>query len=171
MSTLLGKNTARAKPVTIVNKEREQKLEYELEMMKKEKLEMQQQLKAANQDVAALRKRLENLEDSSPTVSVRDDFVEINTIKKHREMIVGMLGEYDKMIDSEFADMKNIGGREAGSTTAAQFLQRFVNNVPWVHLDVAGTAMASPATDFNQSWGSGFGVRLLDRWARDTYES
>lgn len=78
---------------------------------------------------------------------------------------------YDKMIDSDFADMKNIGGREAGSTTAAQFLQRFVNDVPWVHLDVAGTAMGSKKTAINQSWGGGWGVRLLNQLVIDHYES
>jgi len=70
---------------------------------------------------------------------------------------------YDKLIDYEIADMKNIGGREAGSITAAQFLKRFVGDTPWAHLDVAGTAMAAPKTDINDSWGSGFGVRLLNR--------
>ena len=49
---------------------------------------------------------------------------------------------YDKMIDSKFADMKNSAGRYAGSITAAQFLQRIVNDTPWAHLDIAGTAMA-----------------------------
>ncbi|ACK51155.1 Leucyl aminopeptidase [Methylocella silvestris BL2] len=78
---------------------------------------------------------------------------------------------YDKMIDSKFADMKNTGGRHAGSITAAQFLQRFVNGTPWAHLDIAGTGMSSPSSDVNQSWGSGFGVRLLDRLVSDNYES
>jgi leucyl aminopeptidase len=78
--------------------------------------------------------------------------------------------EYDKLIDSKFADMKNTGGRWAGSITAAQFLQRFVNDVPWAHLDVAGTAMGSPQTEINRSWGSGFGVRLLDEFVRTHYE-
>jgi leucyl aminopeptidase len=78
---------------------------------------------------------------------------------------------YDKMIDSDIADMKNIGGRDAGSITAAQFLQRFTNDVPWAHLDIAGTAMASPNSDINRSWGSGFGVRLLERLVSDKYES
>ncbi len=78
--------------------------------------------------------------------------------------------EYDKLIDSKFADMKNTGGRWAGSITAAQFLKRFVKDTPWAHLDVAGTAMGSPSTDVNRSWGSGFGVRLLDRYVRDTHE-
>jgi len=79
--------------------------------------------------------------------------------------------EYDKMIDSKFADMKNVGGRQAGSITAAQFIKRFVGDTPWAHLDVAGTAMASPSNDINGSWGSGYGVRLLDQWVRDNHES
>ena len=77
---------------------------------------------------------------------------------------------YDKLLDSRFADMKNVGGRHAGSITAAQFLQRFVNKKPWAHLDIAGTGMASPTTDINQTWGSGWGVRLLDRLVADHYE-
>ncbi len=78
--------------------------------------------------------------------------------------------EYDKLIDHDVADMKNIGGRHGGSITAAQFLQRFVNNTPWAHLDVAGTAMDSVKNDINQSWGSGWGVRLLNRLVADHYE-
>jgi leucyl aminopeptidase len=78
--------------------------------------------------------------------------------------------EYDKLIDSKNADMKNIGGRYGGAVTAAQFLKRFVKDTPWAHLDIAGTAMGSPASEINQSWGSGFGVRLLDRLVRDHYE-
>jgi leucyl aminopeptidase len=78
--------------------------------------------------------------------------------------------EYDKQIDSKFADMKNTGGRNGGSITAAQFLQRFVDGTPWAHLDIAGTAMASPANDINRSWGSGWGVRLLDALVAEHYE-
>jgi leucyl aminopeptidase len=78
--------------------------------------------------------------------------------------------EYDKMIDSKFADMKNTGGRHGGSITAAQFLQRFVNDTPWAHLDIAGTAMGSPSSDINRSWASGWGVRLLDRLVAENYE-
>jgi leucyl aminopeptidase len=77
---------------------------------------------------------------------------------------------YDKMIDSKFADVKNAGGRNGGSITAAQFLQRFVNGAPWAHLDIAGTGFASPSSEINQSWGSGWGVRLLDRLVADHYE-
>ena len=77
---------------------------------------------------------------------------------------------YDKLIDSKIADMKNTGGRHGGSITAAQFLKRFVGDTPWAHLDIAGTAMASPSTEINPSWGSGWGVRLLDRWIAEHYE-
>jgi leucyl aminopeptidase len=78
--------------------------------------------------------------------------------------------EFDKMIDSKFADMKNTGGRHGGSSSAAALLQRFVNDVPWAHLDIAGTGMNSPQNEINRSWGSGWGVRLLDRLVRDHYE-
>jgi leucyl aminopeptidase len=79
--------------------------------------------------------------------------------------------KYDKLIDSKVADIKNTGGRWGGSISAAQFLQRFIKEgTPWAHLDVAGTAMASGESDINRSWGSGFGVRLLDRLIRDHYE-
>jgi leucyl aminopeptidase len=77
---------------------------------------------------------------------------------------------YDKLIDSKFADMKNSGGRHGGSITAVQFLQRFVKETAWAHIDVAGTAMGSPPSDINQSWGSGWGVRLLNRLMADSYE-
>ncbi|WP_421786921.1 leucyl aminopeptidase [Hyphobacterium sp.] len=81
--------------------------------------------------------------------------------------------EYDRQIDSPIADMKNIGeGRLAGSITAAQFLQRFVNDKPWVHIDIAGTGMWSGAKDPRlPTFGTGYGVRLLDRFVRDNYES
>ncbi len=79
--------------------------------------------------------------------------------------------EYDKLIDSKFADMKNTGGRWAGAITAAQFIKRFVNDkMPWAHLDIAGTGFDSRQSDINKSWGSGWGVRLLDRVVADNYE-
>ncbi len=83
-----------------------------------------------------------------------------------------LLPAYDKLIDSKNADMKNIGGRFGGAITAAQFLQRFVkeSTTPWAHLDVAGTAMDSSRDEVNQSWGSGWGVRLLDEMVAAHYE-
>jgi leucyl aminopeptidase len=76
------------------------------------------------------------------------------------------LGEaYDRLIDSPIADMKNVGSREAGSITAAQFLQRFVEEgVEWAHLDIAGTVWSDkPGTSFDKG-ATGYGVRLLDRF-------
>ena len=80
---------------------------------------------------------------------------------------------YHKLIDSKNADVKNIGGRWGGACTAAAFLERFVKDkdLPWAHLDVAGTAMDGSRNDINQSWGSGWGVRLLDRLVADKYEN
>ncbi len=77
---------------------------------------------------------------------------------------------YEKLIKSRFADIKNIGGRYGGAITAAQFLQHFVNEVPWAHLDIAGTGFGTPSTDINKSWASGFGVALLDRFINENYE-
>jgi leucyl aminopeptidase len=77
---------------------------------------------------------------------------------------------YDKLIDSKFADMKNTGPRHGGSITAAQLLQRFVDGTPWAHLDIAGTGMGTPSSDINTSFGTGYGVRLLDRLVADYYE-
>jgi leucyl aminopeptidase len=80
--------------------------------------------------------------------------------------------EYDKLIDSKFADMKNTGGRAGGAITAAQFLQRFVaDNTPWAHLDIAGTGFDSRQSEINKSWGSGWGVRLLDQLVAGNYEA
>jgi leucyl aminopeptidase len=82
------------------------------------------------------------------------------------------LGEaYDRLVKSKIADMKNIGGPNAGSITAAQILQRFVNNVPWVHLDIAGVAWQDGEQKaLAPSWGTGWGVRVLNRLVADNYE-
>src|SRR5215469_8500144 len=70
---------------------------------------------------------------------------------------------YDKVLRAKIADMKNIGGPYAGSITAAQFLQRFVeNNTPWAHLDIAGVAWQDGEQKaLAPSWGTGWGVRIL----------
>ena len=79
---------------------------------------------------------------------------------------------YDKQLKSRVADMKNVGGRPAGSITAAQFLQRFVKDgVPWIHLDIAGVASVSSGTDLSPAGATGWGVRALDRLVRDGYET
>jgi leucyl aminopeptidase len=76
---------------------------------------------------------------------------------------------YDKMIESRFADIKNSAGRPAGSITAAQFLHRFVNDVPWAHLDIASAAFGTNSNEINTSWAPGFGVALLDRLLQDNF--
>ena len=82
------------------------------------------------------------------------------------------LGEgYDKQIKSAIADMKNIGGRPGGSITAAQFIQRFVNNTPWIHLDIAGVAWSSKDTATIPKGATAYGVRLLDRLVADNFET
>ena len=81
------------------------------------------------------------------------------------------MGEaYDKLIRSDIADMKNVGGRDGGSITAAQFLERFVNQVPWAHLDIAGVAWNNAAKPTVPKGGAGWGVRLLNRLVREHYE-
>ena len=79
--------------------------------------------------------------------------------------------QYDKNIDSMIADMKNTGGRPGGSITAAMFIQRFTNGVPWAHLDIASTAWKKPSTVPTIPDGAtGFGVRLLNQMVADKYE-
>ncbi|MEL6680040.1 MAG: leucyl aminopeptidase [Pseudomonadota bacterium] len=79
--------------------------------------------------------------------------------------------EYDKQIKSRIADMANVGGRAGGSITAAQFLQRFVkDDMPWIHLDIAGTAYVKSDTDYAPKGATGWGVRALDRLIADRYE-
>ena len=78
---------------------------------------------------------------------------------------------YDKLIDSPIADMKNVGPREAGSITAAQFIARFLDEgVKWAHLDIAGMVWAAKAGTTWEKGATGFGVRLLDRYVKDVLE-
>ncbi len=80
--------------------------------------------------------------------------------------------KYDKLIDSDIADMKNVSnGRDGGSITAAQFLQRFVKEgVAWAHLDIAGVAWSTKGDNTTPKGATAFGVRLLDRLIADNYE-
>ncbi|MEM6408239.1 MAG: leucyl aminopeptidase [Pseudomonadota bacterium] len=79
--------------------------------------------------------------------------------------------KYDEQLKSRVADMKNVGGRPAGSITAAQFLQRFVKpETPWCHLDIAGVASVKSETDFAPKGATGWGVRALNRLIADRYE-
>jgi leucyl aminopeptidase len=79
--------------------------------------------------------------------------------------------EYDEMINSDVADMKNVGsGRGAGSTTAAQFLKRFVGETKWAHLDIAGVAYKGKGDSLAIRGATGYGVRLLNQLVKDFYE-
>lgn len=78
---------------------------------------------------------------------------------------------YDDMLKSRIADMKNIGGRPAGSITAAQFLQRFVKDgTPWIHLDIAGVASVKSETTLAPAGATGWGVMALNRLVQDMFE-
>jgi leucyl aminopeptidase len=75
--------------------------------------------------------------------------------------------EYGEQIKSDIADVKNVGGREAGTITAAKFLEKFVKDLPWAHLDIAGTAYGDKAKAYRPKGATGVGVRLLTQLARD----
>ncbi len=78
---------------------------------------------------------------------------------------------YDRLLKSRLADMKNVGGREGGAITAAQFLQRFVKpETPWIHLDIAGVTLLKGDSDLAPKGATGWGVRALDRLVRDSQE-
>jgi leucyl aminopeptidase len=79
---------------------------------------------------------------------------------------------FDRLIDSPIADMKNVGPREGGSITAAQFIQRFIENgVKWAHVDMAGKAWSDKASSTYEKGATGFGVRLLDQYVADVLEA
>ena len=79
--------------------------------------------------------------------------------------------DYDNQVKSQIADMKNVGGRDAGSITAAQILQRFVQDgVKWAHLDIAGVTWSNTDSPIVPKGGTGFGVRLLDRLVAEHFE-
>jgi leucyl aminopeptidase len=79
---------------------------------------------------------------------------------------------YDDLLKSRIADVKNVGGRSAGSITAAQFLQRFVKDeTPWIHLDIAGVASVKAETALAPTGATGWGVASLNRLVSDMYEA
>ena len=79
---------------------------------------------------------------------------------------------YDDQLKSRIADMKNVGGRPAGSITAAQFLKRFIkDDMPWMHLDIAGVALLKSASAYAPKGATGWGVMALDRLVQDKFET
>ena len=108
-------------------------------------------------------------------------FTNDDTLAKHLEKSGEATGErlwrmplgdeYDAMINCDIADMKNISdGREAGSTTAAQFIQRFTNGIPWAHLDIAGVAWSKKHSAIAPRGAVGWGVRMLNHWISEYHE-
>ena len=77
-----------------------------------------------------------------------------------------LLDAQTKAMKSKVADWKNSGGRDAGVSTAGAFLQGFVADTPWVHLDIAGSGMTGAQTPLHIGGGTGVGVRLLTEWVR-----
>jgi leucyl aminopeptidase len=100
-----------------------------------------------------------------------NDFLKSANLEAEGAWRMPLNKNYDKLIQSRIADIKNVGGRTAGSITAAQFLQRFVeDDMPWVHLDIAGVASVKSETDFAPKGATGWGVRSLNRLISDIYE-
>tara|TARA_B100000941_G_scaffold151217_1_gene107176 strand:- start:133 stop:627 length:495 start_codon:yes stop_codon:yes gene_type:complete len=107
--------------------------------------------------------------------SNNDDLADklIKSSKHIKELIwrLPLDSEFDKLLNCNIADMKNITGtRGAGSITAAQFLKRFVGDTKWAHLDIAGVTWSNSGTPISRSGGTGFGVRLLDNFVKENYE-
>ena len=113
--------------------------------------------------------------DKAGVFSNSDDFYEkfiLSAIKEDEGAWRMPLDEnYNKLLKSNIADMKNVGGRAANAITAAQFLQRFIeDDLPWIHLDIAGVASTGSETKFAPKGASGWGVKTLNRLVADFYE-
>jgi leucyl aminopeptidase len=102
--------------------------------------------------------------------TLADELIDAGRAVDERVWMMPMGAGYDKMIDCPAADMQNVGGRWGGSITAAQFLKRFVGETKWAHLDIAGVTWNKTGKATTPAGGTGFGVRLLDRWVRDKIE-
>ncbi len=100
-----------------------------------------------------------------------DDFLKAAKAENEGAWRMPLSPAYDKLLKSRVADMKNSCGRPAGSSTAGQFLQRFVKpETPWIHLDIAGVALLSTDSDLAPTGATGWGVRALDRLISDKFE-
>ncbi len=101
-----------------------------------------------------------------------DDLTAAGLSVKERLWRMPMGPEYDKQINSPIADMKNLGGRYAGATTAAQFLARFIQkDTAWAHIDIAGVTWSEAGTPLSPKGGTGYGVRLLNQYVANTFEA
>jgi leucyl aminopeptidase len=100
-----------------------------------------------------------------------NQFIDAATAEGEGAWRMPLTQAYDKQLKSRIADMKNVGGRAAGSITAGQFLKRFVkDDMPWAHLDIAGVASIAQESAFSPKGATGWGVRALNRMIADNYE-
>ncbi|MFL6734796.1 MAG: leucyl aminopeptidase [Sphingomicrobium sp.] len=107
----------------------------------------------------------------TPDDKLASELLEVATASGEKLWRQPMGEAFDRLIDSPIADMKNVGPREGGSITAAQFIKRFVDEgVRWAHLDIAGMVWSDKPSDTFDKGATGFGVRLLDRYVADKLE-
>ncbi|NSX55721.1 leucyl aminopeptidase [Parasulfitobacter algicola] len=100
-----------------------------------------------------------------------DSFLKAAKLETEGAWRMPLGADYDKQIKSHIADIKNVGGRDAGAVTAAQFLQRFIkDDMPWIHLDIAGVASVKSETAYAPKGATGWGVMALNRLIADKYE-
>jgi len=114
----------------------------------------------------------ENAGVFSNNTSFCNDFLKAAEAEGEGAWRMPMGDGYDKQLKSRIADLKNVGGRPAGSITAAQFLGRFVeDDCPWIHLDIAGVASVKSETALAPVGATGWGVASLNRLIADNYEA
>ena len=103
--------------------------------------------------------------------SLSNQILESSKVSKELVWRLPLDSEFDKLLNCEIADMRNItNSRGAGSITAAQFLKRFIGKTPWAHLDIAGVTWSKKNTALSRTGGTGFGVRLLNEFVRSNHE-
>ena len=103
--------------------------------------------------------------------SLSNQILESSKVSKELVWRLPLDSEFDKLLNCEIADMRNItNSRGAGSITAAQFLKRFIGKTPWAHLDIAGVTWSKKNTALSRTGGTGFGVRLLNEFVKSNHE-
>jgi leucyl aminopeptidase len=114
--------------------------------------------------VVALGKQAAGLMSNDPDLARQ--LLEASDRTGERAWQLPLWKEYRNQLDSEIADVKNSGGRDASPITAGKFLEEFVEEIPWAHLDIAGTAWTEKEAGYQPKGATGFGVRLLVDWVR-----
>ncbi len=115
--------------------------------------------------IIALGHRAAGLMTNTP--SIVSDISKAGNDTYERVWHMPLYSDYEEQLKSEIADLKNIGGRPAGSITAGKFLEKFVAGKPWMHIDIAGTAFIETVSNYLPKGATGFGVRLLTAFIKD----